>query len=218
MTLDEAIQHCEEKSCGNSGCALEHKQLAEWLTELKKLRKIYSVMIDEKKELEPYLTDGFGMKQLGLTWVQVKAIEKYVKRMIEYSFYPQKQQEWTKEDTERFESCLKRLGTGNPEQPESINSKWFREHVSPQKQQQEDEQPEYSFIETIYRCGKNPRWNIGDTLAYYEFTSDSEGEFVLGKVTNVEFDKEYEDWLYTFEDGSQYDEESLLSDKTYKKN
>lgn len=40
MTLDEAIQHCEEKSCGNSECAKEHIQLAGWLTELKKLREL----------------------------------------------------------------------------------------------------------------------------------------------------------------------------------
>ena len=36
MTLDEAIQHAEEVakySC--NGCGLEHKQLAEWLKELK---------------------------------------------------------------------------------------------------------------------------------------------------------------------------------------
>ena len=39
MTLKEAIMHCQEKSCGNSECALEHKQLAGWLTELKELRK-----------------------------------------------------------------------------------------------------------------------------------------------------------------------------------
>ena len=58
MTLDEAIRHCEEvaeekeaqaweaqlqeeyrtiKSC--KGCAEEHRQLAEWLKELKQLRK-----------------------------------------------------------------------------------------------------------------------------------------------------------------------------------
>ena len=27
MSLDEAIEHCKEKSCGNNACALEHKQL-----------------------------------------------------------------------------------------------------------------------------------------------------------------------------------------------
>ena len=82
----------------------------------------------------------------------------------------------------------------------------------------EVENPEYSFIETIYRCGKKPNWNIGDTLAYYKFTSNEEGEIVLGKITNVELDEEYEDWFYTFEDGYQVEEESLLINETYKKN
>lgn len=41
MTLDEAIEHCEEVAeeteCKN--CAKEHRQLANWLKELKQLRK-----------------------------------------------------------------------------------------------------------------------------------------------------------------------------------
>jgi hypothetical protein len=80
----------------------------------------------------------------------------------------------------------------------------------------EDMQPEYSRIEHLYQCGKKPRWNIGDTLAFYEVYSDSEGEYELGKVTKVKFDEEQCDWVYTFEDGSAYDEESLLVDQTYK--
>ena len=43
-----------------------------------------------------------------------------------------KPQNWTKEDKERYISCLQRLSTGNPDQPETINSKWFKEHVYPQ--------------------------------------------------------------------------------------
>lgn len=39
ITLDDAIKHCEEKSCGNTECAQDHKQLATWLTELKHLRE-----------------------------------------------------------------------------------------------------------------------------------------------------------------------------------
>ena len=65
---------------------------------------------------------------------------------------------------------------------------------------------------------QKPHWNVGDTLAYYGFYSDREGECVFGKVTNVEFDEEQCDWFYTFEDGSVYDEQSLLEDQTYKKN
>ena len=38
MTLEEAIKHCEEKACYNSKCALEHRQLAEWLKELKEIK------------------------------------------------------------------------------------------------------------------------------------------------------------------------------------
>lgn len=38
MTLDEAIQHCEEKALCGDACGLEHKQLADWLKELKNYR------------------------------------------------------------------------------------------------------------------------------------------------------------------------------------
>ena len=38
MTLNEAIQHCEEKALCGDACGLEHKQLAEWLKELKRYR------------------------------------------------------------------------------------------------------------------------------------------------------------------------------------
>jgi hypothetical protein len=48
MTLDEAIEHCEEKAkCGDS-CGREHKQLAEWLRELKVFRKIFKENVKEK--------------------------------------------------------------------------------------------------------------------------------------------------------------------------
>lgn len=42
MTLDEAIQHCRDKeNC--SQCGQEHKQLKEWLEELKDLRTRYNI-------------------------------------------------------------------------------------------------------------------------------------------------------------------------------
>ena len=44
MSLDEAIKHCEEKSCSNNACALEHKQLAEWLKELKELKEFKNLV------------------------------------------------------------------------------------------------------------------------------------------------------------------------------
>ena len=41
MTLKEAIEHATEisETCDNKECGLDHKQLANWLTELEELRK-----------------------------------------------------------------------------------------------------------------------------------------------------------------------------------
>ena len=42
-------------------------------------------MFAEHKNIkEPKLVDGFGMKQLGLTYTQIQTIEKYVKRFVEF--------------------------------------------------------------------------------------------------------------------------------------
>ena len=42
MTLDEAIQHCRDKeNC--SQCGQEHKQLREWLEELKDMKTRYNI-------------------------------------------------------------------------------------------------------------------------------------------------------------------------------
>ncbi len=38
MTLTEAIKHASEKGQGESQCAKDHRQLAEWLKELRDLR------------------------------------------------------------------------------------------------------------------------------------------------------------------------------------
>ena len=47
MTLDEAIQHCEEKALCGDICGLEHKQLAEWLKELKGYRMDEGIKLDK---------------------------------------------------------------------------------------------------------------------------------------------------------------------------
>ena len=52
MTLNEAIRHAEEKACGNTGCAEEHRQLAEWLKELKELRVQMSMCVKVRVSLE----------------------------------------------------------------------------------------------------------------------------------------------------------------------
>jgi hypothetical protein len=49
MTLDEAIKHCEEKSCDSTQCSQEHKQLAEWLKELecyKEMKNEIQIILD----------------------------------------------------------------------------------------------------------------------------------------------------------------------------
>lgn len=88
------------------------------------------------------------------------------------------------------------------------------EEIIPSLQQ---EQPEYGYLSTEYIHGKKPRWNVGDVLAYYMCTSNEEGEYVIGKVSNVEFDDE-EGWLYTFENEDVYDEQFLVEEGVYKKN
>ncbi|WP_367567771.1 hypothetical protein [Lacrimispora sp.] len=42
MSLEEAIKHCEDKAkeMGCSECAKDHLQLADWLRELKQLRRM----------------------------------------------------------------------------------------------------------------------------------------------------------------------------------
>lgn len=53
MTLEEAIEHCEEKACGNMECAKEHRQLAEWLKELQAIKM--NNIINNKEIEERYL-------------------------------------------------------------------------------------------------------------------------------------------------------------------
>ena len=54
MTLDEAIQHATEvaATCTNKECSLDHKQLAEWLEELKQRRLKDERAIQMKKAAE----------------------------------------------------------------------------------------------------------------------------------------------------------------------
>ena len=85
------------------------------------------------------------------------------------------------------------------------------------QQEQSEEQPEYGYLSTEYVHGKKSKWNVGDVLAYYICTSNEEGEYPLGKIVNVKFDEE-DGWVYTFEDGSVWDEQSLFEEEAYKKN
>lgn len=75
--------------------------------------------------------------------------------------------------------------------------------------------PEHSKIVETYIVGKNPKWKVGDTLAYYVLTSDLEGEQPLGKIVSIEFYDELDDWEYTFDKGIYYLEETLLDIDAY---
>ena len=97
------------------------------------------------------------------------------------------------------------------------NARWADEHPVTPWCDAKKEVPEYSHFETTYICGSKPHWNVGDILAFYESYSDREGEVLLGEVIDVKFDEEFGDWDYTFKDGYQTFEETLLSEKTYKK-
>ncbi len=77
------------------------------------------------------------------------------------------------------------------------------------------EQPDHSYSETIYHCGKKPCWKVGDVLAYYKLYDGC--EHVFGKIVSVELDEETEDWLYTFDNGHINYEQLLLKEETYKK-
>ena len=69
----------------------------------------------------------------------------------------------------------------------------------------------------VYVCGTSPLFSVGDVLAIYEFYHDYEGEMVLGKVKNISFDEDYDDWLYELDDGDFYCENTLLEDEAYRK-
>ncbi len=84
------------------------------------------------------------------------------------------------------------------------------------QQEESEEQPEYGYLSTEYIQGRKSRWNVGDVLAQYICTSNEEGEYPIGKIVNVEFDEE--GWVYTFEDESVWDEQSLVEEEVYKKN
>lgn len=81
MTLEEAIKHATEvtETCENKECGLDHKQLADWLTELKDLR--YKHIQDELQKDATFYADkniyesslyGFPSKEIRDRYIAVK--------------------------------------------------------------------------------------------------------------------------------------------------
>ena len=102
----------------------------------------------------------------------------------------QSKQEWSEEDItngwtgvnlERYLSCLQRLGTGNPQQPETINSKWFKEHCSPQPR------------EEIYQSAKH---DLAIRFMNYLDENRPEGKMCLSNGECEDIDKAFKenDW------------------------
>ena len=81
MTLEEAITHCKEKACVNTQCALEHRQLAEWLKELQTL-KSNNINYKEIEERYPLCINCSEVKQqecaefCGNYWKSIGATEQ----------------------------------------------------------------------------------------------------------------------------------------------
>ena len=96
MTLDEAIEHCEGIGCSNTECAAEHRQLAKWLKELK----------EKRSETLPKLTDGIGRTRLGFTYVQIQAIEGYVRRSVDFIHHPQNRWKPSEEQIKALEHAI----------------------------------------------------------------------------------------------------------------
>lgn len=60
MSLEEAIRHAKDKSCGDDRCARDHAQLAEWLGQLKQLRGELAGSRKETKALRNELREANG--------------------------------------------------------------------------------------------------------------------------------------------------------------
>ena len=73
------------------------------------------------------------------------------------------------------------------------------------------------YSQLIYIPGTEPEFEVGDVIAVYDFSTDYEGEIILGQVVGIEFSEENHDWFYTFEDKSVYSGEGLDQDEAYVK-
>lgn len=80
-----------------------------------------------------------------------------------------------------------------------------------------DKIPNHGYFKTTYYRGKEPYWDVGDKLAYYE--SNLGRECVLGTITKIELGKNSDDWIYTFDDiyETELSEEGLLKLEVYQK-
>ena len=81
MTLDDAIKHCQQVANeSNCECAKEHKQLAQWLQELKKFKKMQTNeewfcnldTEDKAREISDMTAQGYWSEELVERWLKEK--------------------------------------------------------------------------------------------------------------------------------------------------
>lgn len=95
MTLDEAIAHAEERgSIGCSECAREHLQLAQWLKELKELRKYAWHDLRKNPEDLPNTT-----REVNITFEDLEENSGF--KYYDVAFFGESN-EWYSSETENF--------------------------------------------------------------------------------------------------------------------
>lgn len=116
MTIDEAIAHaewCADNSCGE--CADEHRQLAEWLRELKDLRRKREILKAHGVEIVDAVAGGYEVyNELQRTVYKVKGENERLKElcveMWAVIFKNNTWWDWNNGDTKRFARLLLEMG------------------------------------------------------------------------------------------------------------
>ena len=100
MTLEEAIEHCKEKSCEHTRCAEEHNQLAQWLTELKTFKRgslrerfktICELYGDELNRLwetdGDWIRDGYQTFEVADCYISLHDVCLLVDRQVDFDVF-----------------------------------------------------------------------------------------------------------------------------------
>lgn len=147
MSLDEAIEHCKEKSCCNNACALEHKQLEKWLTELKELKEQKSDLSEEDEINRDLLYNALNQVY---DMEHNKDLSNWINKRI---LLCSKQHAWSEEDENKINSIKYLL-----HELDNYNfDNWFKyikDRVQLQPKQEWNEEDESWFKEIELMCLK----------------------------------------------------------------
>lgn len=111
MSLEEAIKHCKEKACGNTQCAIEHRQLAEWLEELKKYKRGNKMKAPNKIYLPilPRIENSIISEHcVGTAWdnkehITIPNIEEYIRKDALLEWAKEKKKQLFEQESENDE-------------------------------------------------------------------------------------------------------------------